>query len=443
MKARAKTKLTYDASFQERIVRTLFQDPDWCVQFGVPNLDASLFENSVHRWVANATLSYAKRYSSGISRAALKIEARNAYTSGRLVRKRDRHVVDALLKKLPKPVRDRSYIKRELFRFIKTQTLKDVLLYDAVDVLKNNDVDRVDAILQRVLDVQAPTETGMGHFMARERVKRYDRRADWVPDGIATGLEVDSHMKAGGPRRKQLAAIVAPPHTGKTMTLCHLAKQAVMLANKRVLVITLEEDEETIQDRLDASFTGISINDLELDHKRRRVRKFWKRFEASHPHEMIVVKEFPMNVTTTAQIEAYIKSLERKGFYPDVVFVDYAGLMRPNIARRAGDVETRYEEIGSVFVDLRSMAQRLNILVWTALQGNRNSTGKRVVNMKDLAESFKPAMHADLLIAICQTEEEEKKRIARLYSMKVRGGRARMEFPVKLDYAKVVVVNRC
>jgi len=441
MKVREKkprAKLEYSGKFQERIVRCLYSDPDWCLQFAVPHLDASLFENNVHRWFADRILGYAQKYMAGISRDALKIEARHAYTAGRLVKRRDKALVDAIIKKLRKPVPDRSYIKRELFRFIKTQTLKDIVQHDVIELVKTNDVDNYDATLQKVLDIQAPTEGGLGHSMASARTERYKRRKDWVPSGIATGFEVDKHMKHGGPRRKQLAAVVAPPHVGKTTVLCHLAKQCVMLANKRVLFISLEEDEETIQDRLDSAFTGININELETGRNPRKVRRFWRRFAKTHDHEMIVVKEMPMGATTVAQIERFIKSLERKGFYPDVVVIDYAGLLKPE-----GNLDdSRYEEVGTVYVELRSMAQRLNLLVWTAHQGNRASMNKKIIDLRDLAESFKPAMHSDLLLAICQTEDEKLRERARFFSMKVRGGRSKMEFNVKLDYECVRVINR-
>jgi hypothetical protein len=439
-----RAKLEYGSKFQERIVRTLYQDPDWCIQFGLPNLEPAMLENNVHSWFADRILSYAKKFMSGITRDALKIEAKHAYTSGRLFRKRDKAVVNGLLTKLRKPVADRSYVKRELFRFVKTQTLKEVIEHGIMPLMKENAVDQYDSQLQRVLDVQPPTEGGFGHFMAKDRSERYKRRKDWEPDGIATGLEADKHHKYGGPRRRQLAAVVAPPHVGKTTALCHLLKQAVMLSNKRALFITLEEDEVIIQDRLDSAFTGININELETRKNIRKVRRFWRRFEKTHEgDERIVVKEMPMMVTTVTQIERYIKSLERKGFYPDVVFVDYAGLLRSEGSDRKGRKDdSRYEEFGTIYEELRALAKRLGILVWTAHQGNRGSMGKKIITMKDLAESFKPAMHSDYLLAICQTEEEALRERARMFSMKMRGGRANMEFPVRLDYERNRIVNR-
>lgn len=433
-----RTKLQYDAAFQERILNTMLGDPDWCISYCVPNLEAQVFDSNVHRWFASTMLNYAKEHQSGITRSALRIEAKHAYRSGRLVRKRDREFVNAIMTRLKKPAPDRSYIKRELHRFVKTQRLKDVIEHDIMPMVKENAVEKYDGALQKVLDIQAPTEGDLGHFMAADRVKRFKRRKDWEPDGVQTGLEVDKHMKRGGPRKKQLAAVVAPPHTGKTTCLVHLAKQAVELNNKRVLFVSLEEDDETIQDRIDSAFTGININELEKPLKSKKVRRYWRKFSTTHEHEMLVVKEFPMNVTTVAQIEAYIRSLERKGFYPDVVFIDYAGLIKP--AGREDD--SRYEDIGTIYVELRSMAQRLNLLVWTAHQGNRASMGKKIVTMKDLAESFKPAMHSDVLLAICQTDAEKLRGKARIYSMKVRGGRANMDFPVRIDYERVRVINR-
>lgn len=442
MSRKERVKLSYDAAFQEKILRVMYLDADFTVQFCVSSLEPSLFENNVHAWFAKEILNYAKKYASGITREALRIAARHAFTSGRLVRKRDRPVVLALLSKLRKPVKDRSYIKNELYSFVKTQTLKDVIEHGLVPLIKSNDVAKYDGEIQRILDIQPPTEGGFGHFMTQHRSERYKRRIDWVPEGIATGLEVDTYIKHGGPRKRQLAAVVAPPHTGKTSCLVHLAKQAVLLANKKVLFISLEEDDLTIQDRFDAAFTGVNINDLEKPGNSKKIRRYWKRFARAHTSEVLVVKEFPMVITTVSQIERYIKSLERKGFYPDVVFLDYAGLVKPETGNSDSRNSSRYEDIGTVYVELRSLAQRLNVLVWTAHQGNRESMGKKIVTMKDLAESFKPAMHADLLLAICQTEAEKEREKARIYTMKVRGGRANMEFSVKVDYEHVRVINR-
>lgn len=439
MRVREKEQFAYDMGFQERIVRVLVEDPDWCMTTGVPHLGADLFENNVHRWFADTTIRYAKKHASGISVSALKIESDRAYVAGRLIRKRDKVAVDALLKKLRrKPVADRSYIQSEVFRYIKTQTYKRAVLTGA-DLIKQGKIDAIDSELQRVLDVQALESGGLGHFMLQQRAERYKRRKEYVPDGLPTGFECDKYMKGGGLRKKQLGAFIAAPAVGKTNHLVQAAKQAVLLGQKPILYITLELSTEVIQDRMDASFTGIKIDDLEHGKNPKRIRRFWRKLKDTLPFgEAIVLREFPALTMRVSQILNYVKQLERRGFYPGAIFIDYADLLVPE----AGATGDDYQDAGSIYVELRSMAQKLNIPVWTAGQGNRSSLGKKVITMKELADSFKKAMHADVLIAICQTDEEEKRGNGRHFIMKNRNGRAHIEFPVRLDHARSTIINR-
>jgi replicative DNA helicase len=428
---------SYDASFQERIIRTMFQEPDWCITLCMPHLHPGSFENNVHRWFAETLIGYATKHMSGATLDAVKISADNAYVAGRLVARRDKAQVDALLSKLKKKVPDRTFIKEELFRFIKNQTFKQAVL-NGMDLMKQGKLDDLDAEVTRILEVQAAASGGLGHFLVSDAKARYKKRLNYEELGIPTGIECDVYMKGGGPLAKQLAAIVAPPSGGKSSTLINIARQAVELGQQQVLYITLELSEEIIVDRIDSCFTKIAIGDLEAGDNPKKVRRYMKRLGQELGGEPIVVKEFPAQTITVRHIEHYIRQLERRSFYPGVVIVDYADLLLPE----AGLTGDSYEDAGNLYVQLRAMAQRLGILVWTAGQGNRQSLGKKIITMKELADSFKKAMHADVLLALCQTDEEKHRNIARYFMMKNRNGRADMEFPVKTDWSRCRVTNR-
>lgn len=430
-------KLSYDIPFQERLLRVLYRDSDFAITLGVPYLDPMAFENNIHRWCADVILNYAKKHMSGATLDAVKIAASQAYISGRLIRKRDKDAVDALIRKLKRPVKDRSFIKEELFRYIKNQTFKQVV-NNGLELMKKGRIDKLDVEIQRVLNVKSAETGGLGHFLLADSFKRYKRRKSYKDEGIPSGLETDQYMKGGGPLRKQLAAFIAPPGVGKTNGLINTMCNVVLLGGCRALYITLELAEEIITDRTDARFTGIKIQDLERKKNPRKVRRFMRRLSKTLDGEPIVIKEFPAATITVKHIEHYIRQLERRAFYPDVVFVDYADLLVPE----GGKTGDNYEDAGNIYVELRAMAQRLNVLVWTAGQGNRQSLDKKLITMKELADSFQKAMHSDVLLALCQTKEEKKRHHARIFMMKNRNGLSELEFPVRLDHATARVINR-
>ncbi len=109
---------------------------------------------------------------------------------------------------------------------------------------------------------------------------------------------------------------------------------------------------------------------------------------------------------------------------PDVVIIDYADLITPS-----RHYEKTYEEAGLTYRELRALAKRHNLVVWTASQTNRGALNKPVITKADLADSLKKADVADLIIALCQTKKEKLKRRARWYVDKSRYGQSEFELP--------------
>ena len=80
------------------------------------------------------------------------------------------------------------------------------------------------------------------------------------------------------------------------------------------------------------------------------------------------------------------------------------------------------------------MAVELNLLVLCPTQTNRGSVEKDVVTMVDLAEAFDKAAIADILIALCQTDDEYKRNQLRLFFAKNRVGPKFGILPYRVSY---------
>jgi hypothetical protein len=60
--------------------------------------------------------------------------------------------------------------------------------------------------------------------------------------------------------------------------------------------------------------------------------------------------------------------------------------------------------------------------MWSASQAGRSSLSKEIITMADIAEDIGKANIADVIIALCQTREEETADQCRLFLAKVRDG---------------------
>lgn len=429
-KPRKASFVGYDRMFQIRMLRVLYQDPDFTTTIGV-KLEPTHFERKAHRWLAQQILDYATKYGHGIGRDAIKINLARDLKTGRLMAK-DRPELVILIKRLDKEVKDKSFIKEELFRFIKNQTVRDMLM-NSLDHLDAHDYDAIDSEIIKVLEVQEATSGGLGHRYVSDVGKRTTLRKTYVKDGVPTGLKLDDHLKPGGLPPRTLGVVVAPTGGGKSHVLVHIGKSAILEGRKKVLHITLELAERDICDRYDATFSRITLNNLETDADKVQdaVKDVGKRYG-----EFLIVKEFPQATLTVPALRAYIRQLERIAFYPDIIIVDYADEMVPSII-----TDSAYENQGAVYRELRKLAFELRVPIWTASQTQRSALKKEVIDLDSLADSFKKGMIADVVIALCQSVKEKAAQRARFYVCKNRQGMDKFHFSVKLDWSRSSIRN--
>jgi replicative DNA helicase len=427
----AKTaKFAYDRPFQIRMLRTLYQDPDYTTSVGI-NLSPKHFERRAHRWLATKMIDYANKHGHGIGEDALRLTLARDIKTG-LLSKVDRDEAVQLIDRLERPVKDKSFIKEELFRFIKNQTISSAIRA-SLDHLSTHDFEAIDKEFLKVIEVQEAMTGGLGHFFVRDVKTRTKKRREYEKNGISTGTKIDDYLKPGGLPPKTLGVVVAPTGKGKSHILVHLGKSAIIESNAKVLHVTLELSEEAILDRYDAAFSGIPINNLE--RKPKTVQRAVTDIGAKYG-DCLVVKEFAGATLTVPALRAYVRQLERAAFYPDMIIVDYADEMMPTIATRD---HNQYEEMGVIYRELRKLAFDLNLPIWTASQTNRDALNKETIDVNSISDSFKKMMIADLVICFCQTLDEKKKRIARLFTAKSRLGQDKFDIKIRVDWSRSTI----
>lgn len=422
-------KVDYGRDFERRMLRVLFADHEFAAAAGV-HLGPEHFSTPALRWLAQKIVGFVREHGVGISKDALRIELERDVKVGRVF-KANREQTKALVESVDAPVKDRTYVREELFRFIKNQTV-DRAIRASLQHLDKQDFDSVDGELRKVIDLQTAADGGNGHFFVRDRKQRLKRRKDYKPNGVATGLFMDERLKHKGVPPKSLATIVTPSGGGKSGTCMFVAKSAVVESNARVLYVTTELSEEVVCDRLDSAFTGVSLNLLEKERK--AVSRAVRDLGTKHG-EFLVVKEFPPATLTPSKLRAYIRQLERVAFYPTIVIVDSADDMIPNSEDRGRDRDG-YEDYGAVWRGLRKLSYEILAPVVTVSQTSRGALHKEHVDWDDIADSAKKVMVSDLVVILQQTKKEYNDKVGRFYVAKNRFGTAKWEWRVRIDWAR-------
>jgi replicative DNA helicase len=421
----------YPKTFQTRILRVLYSEPDFAGTVAL-HLQPEFFDHRYHRWVASKLLTYLRKHGHGVARDALCIELLRDGKLGR-ISSADAIAANEVIQSLHKPIKDRSYVKEELHKFIKQQATRRAIL-NSLDHLEAQDYPAIDVEFQKVIDVQDALEGGLGQFYVRDVKERTKRRKVYTPNGISTGLRLDDFLKPGGLPPKALGVVMAPTGIGKTFTLVHLGKSAVVESQAKVLHVTLELSEDMVIDRYDAAFSGVSIARLEdkAELIEDAVIELGKQYG-----DFLVVKEFPPATLTVPALRSYIRHLERAAFYPGIVLVDYADEMAPSMVRRRDS--STYEEMGNIYSELRKLSYTLNAPVWTASQTQRSALNKEFVDLDSVGDSWRKPQVADLFIVLCQTLREKRERRARLFVAKNRFGPDKMDLSITLDKRRSII----
>lgn len=429
-------KFDFDRTYQAKLVRALFQKQDETRDI-IDHLDPALLDTEPMRWTLGKLKRYLAKHGTSVTVTVLEHEAVKDARIGNI---KDSHV-DAFAKfisRLGRDVPDRTYILDRAYDYVRYVSAREFTIQLA-EQLQQGEVDWT--AVNQALDHQRRfgdrMEGGLGQDFFTDTVARVKRRKEIEDSGIPTLIAViDEKMRQGGLPRKQLGVIIAPPGRGKTAMLVFIAGSAVLCGFK-VLYITLELAEDVIAERFDSRFSGIRINSL--GKKPVTLKRKLQAIVDEQPGAGLRIKEFPPMQLTVEGLRSYLRRLETVSFYPDIIFIDYVDNMDFDQYRGRGGDGSDYTPLGRLYTATRGLAVEHNIPIWTASQSNRLSIDKKEIGIVDLADSFKKAAVADVMVAIAQKKVEIGRKVARLCMAKNRNGRAGTVDLVRFDMAHVLV----
>lgn len=243
---------------------------------------------------------------------------------------------------------------------------------------------------------------------------------------------IDAKICAIG--RGHLGIFLAPFASGKGMALLHVAT-AYALQGLKVLVITLEDPIDEVENRLDAQLTGIAMAKLRSLPKTLRRLYAIKRKQM---HGNIKIIDGTEGGWTVERIErAWVREAQNN-FVADAIIVDYDDELEPS--RQHKGESARRMEFADMYRAMRKLAAKLNVIFWTAAQGTRGAEGKRILTGKDVAEDVSKVRKAFLAIGIGVDPEDRDKKY--LYVIRHRLDRSRFGVEIFSDFGSAIFYDR-
>lgn len=377
-------------------------------------IDPKYFDSRPHEWVVQTILEYFRAYKDVPTMEVFKKELDKVQG--------DDTLVTGIIETLREVYRntassDIKYISDEFLTFCKNQSLKTAIMKSA-DKLNHGDYDGI----KKLIDVamRAGADRDYGHDWNLDIEKRLVHMARIT---IPTGWTVINQIMDGGLGAGELGVIVAPPGIGKSWALASIGK-AVISEGKKVAHYTLELNENYLGLRYDSLLTGIESNQLRnhVDEVRAAVEKI-----PGH----LKLKYFPTRTVSITAIRAHLEQIKNIGFDPDIVIVDYGDLLRST-----DKFESRWQELGAVYEDLRGMAGELEVPIWTASQSQRSSVNEDIIEGDKIAESFNKIMTADFIMSISRKMPDKITNTARIHIIKNRFGIDGVTFPAMANFVE-------
>lgn len=283
-------------------------------------------------------------------------------------------------------------------------------LPEAAKLAKNQDIDKAAELLVftgnslRATLNEKKLERTSNHDHA-EKIKEKYKKAKNDPEvswGYRSGFsKLDKATYGIAPG--EMFIIGARPGNGKSVFLLSVAKNMFM-QGINVLYVSVEMPTDQMWDRASACYTGFEINDIKegtLDPTDED--QFFKKMdEFKNNKTRFEILDAPgvTAPTIASEIEQMID--EHK---PQVVFIDYLGIVRPSEKGLQDNLAQ-----AAVVEELRMLARQKKVGMWTAVQLNRDpNKGKaKSKGLERVARSDVIGATADCVIQIEEFDIEEE-----------------------------------
>ena len=392
-------------TFQLQLLNQIIVDKDFSHTI-LDVIENEYFENKYFKIIIQMVKEYYLKYDHTPSFETLeqitKSELQQAVAS--------KIVLDTIKKIKDAPIDGVDFVQEKALKFCKQQELQKVMgkAQKIIDGGEFENYDTLEEMVKTALQVGAKDTSMLDVFSNLDQVLEEDYRHP-IPMGIPG---IDRLLK-GGLAKGEIGVILAPTGVGKSTVLTKMANHAFNLGFN-VLQIFFEDNPKVIQRKHFTLWTKVHPDDL--SEKKEEVMKRVVEIEESMPNKLIL-KKLPSDTMTMLQIKNQIRKMVSDGIKVDMIVLDYIDCIVPD--KNLGD---EWKSEGSVMRAFEAMCHEMNIVGWTATQGNRSSISSEVVTTDQMGGSIKKAQVGHVIISVAKTLQQKELKLATIAITKSRIG---------------------
>ena len=132
----------------------------------------------------------------------------------------------------------------------------------------------------------------------------------------------------------------------------------------------------------------------------------------------LVLKKMASDTMTMNQIKNQVRKMIADGTKIDLILLDYIDCVLPEQSAK-----DEWKAEGSVMRAFEAMCHELNLVGWTATQGNRSSISSEVVTTDQMGGSIKKAQVGHVIITVAKTLQQKELNLATIAITKSRLGK--------------------
>ncbi len=416
--------------FQQTLIKSIIEDKKYGEQI-LEVLDSKYFDNITFKYIVQNVKELFNTYNSRVPDYET---VRQKITESSLANPKTSKIhIDTLdaIENLEDPVHTPSFVKDTALNFCKQQSLKKTLK-DVDKLIHGGDFqsyDKIEEMIAEALQVGVSDDVVVDILDNISDALENDMRTP-IPTGI-NGLD---NLLDGGLSHGELGMVLAPTGTGKTTILTKFANTAVN-QGKNVIQFFFEDSNAQIQRKHFTVWSGIEAK--EQSQNKDYVQQKIEEATSREGFGSLKLVRLPNGTSTTGDIKRIIRKVSAQGQKPDLVLIDYIDCLTSD--KSINGEEWKGE--GAIIRSIESMCHEMNIGVWTAAQGNRQSSTVDVPGVDHFGGSIKKAQSSHIILSISRSNEQKENKTANVTLVKSRIGQDGITFSdCKFDNAMMDIV---
>lgn len=410
-------------TFQIQLLNNIVLYKDFATSI-VDVIEPKYFDNQYFKLIMQIMKEYYQKYEHTPSYNTLEQLVKSEVSSPMA----QKMVLDMIDQIKEAPAEGETFVQEKALKFCKQQELQKVMgkAQKIIDKGDFESYDHLEEMVREALQV-GEVDTGTADVFANlDDVLEEDFRHP-IPMGIPG---IDNLLK-GGIAKGELGVILAPTGVGKSTFLTKISNHAFNLGYN-VLQIFFEDNPKIIQRKHFTLWTEIAPDLLSM-HKDKVLSKV-QEIRENAPNKL-VLKKLPSDTLTMNQIKNQIRKMMAEGTKVDMVVLDYIDCVVPD--KNLGD---EWKSEGSVMRGFEAMCHELNLVGWTATQGNRSSISSDVVTTDQMGGSIKKAQVGHVIISVAKSLQQKEMNLATIAITKSRIGKDGVVFEnCKFDNEMLVI----